>query len=115
MSPVSHYDHSLYAQNSGNVCNQIPLPLPNAKGLSIKLNTYDDVEEPRFDPKVHLDLKHPEYIRLLPDFKKTTFPCPRVTDHKGSQFAYSTPFQVRGDGKSQYLCSGRVSMLYVLF
>ena len=52
------------------------------------------MDEPRFDPKVHLDLQHPEYIRLLTDFEKTK-KYPVVTDHNGSQFAYSAPFQVQ--------------------
>ena len=59
-----------------------------------QVNTYDDVDEPRFDPKVHLDLQHPEYIRLLADFERTK-KYPVVTDHNGSPFAYSAPFQVQ--------------------
>ena len=58
----------------------------------MKVNTYDDVDEPRFDPRLHLDLQHPEYIRLLTDFEKTK-KYPKVTDHNGSPFAYSAPFQ----------------------
>ena len=58
-----------------------------------KVNTYENVDEPRFDPKVHLDLQHPEYIRLLTDFEKAK-KYPVVTDHNGSTFAYSAPFQV---------------------
>ena len=60
-----------------------------------KVNTYEDVEEPQFDPKVHLDLHHPEYIRLLTNFEKTK-KYPVVNDHNGSPFAYSAPFQVCG-------------------
>ena len=50
------------------------------------------MDEPRFDPRLHLDLQHPEYIRLLTDFEKTK-KYPKVTDHNGSPFAYSAPFQ----------------------
>ena len=50
------------------------------------------MDEPRFDPRLHLDLQHPEYIRLLTDFEKTK-KYPKVTDHNGSTFAYSAPFQ----------------------
>ena len=62
------------------------------RSVHSKVNTYDEVDEPRFDPRLHLDLQHPEYIRLLTDFEKTK-KYPKVTDHNGSSFAYSSPFQ----------------------
>ena len=84
----------IYTENSGSVYHTSTLPLPPAEGLPHKVNTYEDVDEPRFDPKVHLDLKKPSYIRLLTDFEKTT-KMPKVTGSQGSPFAYSSPFQVR--------------------
>ncbi len=109
---ATHYDHELYALNSGRVCEQEPIPLPSSKGLPLKLNTYDDVDEPVFDPKVHLNLQHPEYIRLLDDFEKTNA-YPVVTDHKGSNFAYSAPFQVDVCLKGIYFRSTRTCEIHM--
>ena len=69
------------------------LPLPPSQGMPHKINTYRDVDEPKFDPKIHLNLERPNYIRLLPDFVKTEEPCPPA-NRDGSRFAFSTPFQV---------------------
>ena len=48
----------------------------------------------RFDPKVHLDLEEPEYVRVFPDFQPLK-KCPKITKEANqSRFAYSSPFQV---------------------
>ena len=83
----------IYTHNSGSVHNTPTLPLPPAQGLPHKINTYEDVDEPRFDPKIHLTLGRPQYLRLLPGFDKAD-KCPLVNSCKGSRFAYSSPFQV---------------------
>ncbi len=91
---ASHYDHPIYKLNCGSVAQMPPLPLPPAEGHSAKINTYEDVPlEPKFDPKIHLDLERPEWIRLLPNFEKTT-KLPKVDSSNGSPFAYSSPFNV---------------------
>ncbi len=83
---------------SGRFYHQGILPLPPSEGLSVKINTYDDVPEPKFDPKIHLNLKKPEYIRLFPNFEKAE-KTPRVESNKGSKFAFSSSFQVRSNLK----------------
>jgi hypothetical protein len=92
--PQSHNRHDLYTNNVGVSAPTLPLPLPPTKGLPFKINTYKDVDEPVFDPDVHLNLEMPKYVRVLPDFEpmdKT--PC-FANDQNGSRFAYSAPFQV---------------------
>ena len=90
----SHHHHDLYSENLGT-CSPTPiLPLPFEEGFPFKINTYDDVDEPIFDPEIHLQLEMPGYVRVLPDFEimKTT---PDIDcDQNRSQFAYSAPFQV---------------------
>ena len=39
--------HDLYAKNLGTMHNGSALPLPPAKGLPVKINYYEDVDEPR--------------------------------------------------------------------
>ena len=46
--PVSHHSHDLYAKNLGTMHNGEALPLPPAKGLPVKINYYEDVDEPRY-------------------------------------------------------------------
>lgn len=70
------------------------LPLPPAKGLPVKINYYEDVDEPRFDPAIHLNLEMPDYVRVFPDFKKMKKTPEFFGDANGSKFAYSSPFQV---------------------
>ncbi len=95
----SHYEHELYKLNAGSVFNQTPIPLPPKDGLAyVKINTYEDVDEPKFDPDVHLDLKKPEFVTLFPDFVKVsaTEPTKKVAGEM-SPFAYTSPFQVLSD------------------
>ena len=54
-----------------------PIPLPPKAGMPLQINTYDDVDVPRFDPSVHLQLESPEYVVLFPDFEKAKS-CPKV-------------------------------------
>jgi len=56
-----HYEHPLYAVNSGSFHHMGTLPLPPKDGMPVAVNQYDDVpEEPKFDPKIHLDLHKPK-------------------------------------------------------
>ena len=92
----SHYEHSIYGINGDFESLQDPLPLPPKDGLtSVKLNTYEDVDEPRFDPEIHLNLQKPKFVRLMPDYRKRfEFPIEKRKCGKGSEFAWSSPFQV---------------------
>ena len=56
--------------------------------------------EPVFDPKKHLNLHMPEYVRLLSTFEKAKF-TPDITSSEwkqkgenGTDFAYTSPFSV---------------------
>lgn len=90
----SHHEHDIYRKNLGACSLQTPIPLAPKKGMPLPINTYDDVDEPRFDPSIHLDLDYPDYVRIFPDFKKADR-TPTFTGHQtGSRFAYSAPFQI---------------------
>ena len=90
-----HHEHELYTTNTGSFAAMPPLPLPPSEGMTVKINSYEDVpEEPRFDPAIHLDLDRPDWVRLLgDDFKKTT-DLPQFCPAKGSPLAYTAPFKV---------------------
>ncbi len=90
-----HNDFPLHKLNSGSFHHQGVLPLPPADGLTVRINNYDDegVSEPRFDPKIHLDLRRPKYVRLFPDFDKADRAL-KVDSNAGSRFGFSSPFQV---------------------
>jgi len=94
ITPVAHHRHELYSKNLGVSAISPPLPLPPQAKLPFKINNYEDVDEPRFDPNIHLNLQMPDFVKVFPDFtnmKKT--PCFK-NDSNGSRFAYSAPFQV---------------------
>merc|ERR1719206_282714 len=55
-------------------------------GHPYKFNNYSDVDEPIFDPEVHLNVEAPEYVTLLPDYR-------RAKETNGGDLAYSQPFQ----------------------
>ena len=78
----------------GVIENMEVLPLPPVQGLPFDVNTYDDVDEPLFDPKIHLDLGMPDYIKCFPDFKPIKKTPQFDPEDNGSRFAYSAPFQV---------------------
>ena len=109
----SHHNHLIYASNRGTVALQSPLPLPSKNGLPIPIKSYIDVDEPklvdtllalykcyvnllknRFDPKIHLNLGMPEFVRIFPVFDKAPCTPPFQGNSEGSLFAYSSPFQV---------------------
>ena len=45
--PEPHHSHDLYAKNLGIQYYSEPLTLPPSKGLPVKKNEYEDVDEPR--------------------------------------------------------------------
>jgi len=92
--PKSHHKHDIYAKNIGVIENMEVLPLPPKEDLPFDLNTYDDVDEPLFDPKIHLDLGMPDYIKCFPDFKPMKTTPQFDPEDNGSRFAYSAPFQI---------------------
>ena len=92
----SHHEHSIYRLNSGAESLQTALPLPPKEGLTgIRINAYDDVPEPEFDPEIHLNLQRPKFVRLFPDFRKCSdFPVNKNKGENSSPLAWSSPFQV---------------------
>jgi len=86
MSVPNFNDLPLYKTNVDLSFNQDNIPLPDSKqGLPYVYKTYEDVDEPIFDPSIHLDLKMPDFVKTLPDYKKTD----KGTD---GNLAYSKPF-----------------------
>jgi len=88
MSVLKYEDLPLHKVNSDLVYLQENMPLPESKkGMPYKFKTYQDVDEPLFDPTLHLDLEDPEYVVTLPDFK----PVDKVKE--AGSLAYSKAFQ----------------------
>lgn len=102
------FTHSLYKLNRNQNVNYAPLPLPPAEGMPVPI--YGDqeikrglVSEPQFDPKKHLNLEMPEYVRLLSTFEKAKY-TPDITSSEwrkkgenGTDFAYTSPFSLLSD------------------
>jgi len=87
MAVRNYYDLPVHSHNQDLTYYSPVMPLPDSKkDLPYKYNEYSDVDEPRFDPKVHLNIESPEYVTLLPEYK-------RVKETKGGSLAYSQPFQ----------------------
>ena len=61
---MSHYDRPLYKLGAlPSYMPVLPLP-PGRESMPAKVNDYRDVpEEPKFDPKIHLDLGRPQFVR----------------------------------------------------
>ena len=94
---VPFEDYPLYKVNNGSVANMDMLPDPPIDmAIELKHIRYDSSKEPKFDPKVHLELEVPnevshfdgdEFVTENQLYKAT--PC-----SNGSQYAYSSPFKV---------------------
>ena len=56
----SHHHHELYIDNLGICSPTSILPLPHEEGFPFQINSYDDVDEPIFNPEIHLQLEMPE-------------------------------------------------------
>jgi len=95
----------LYNNNHDHTVAYAPLPLPPPKGMTVPV--HGDLEirkgfinEPQFDPKIHLDLKMPEYVRLLDSFEKAKYTPDintRKSNENGTNFAYTSPFSLLSD------------------
>ena len=87
MAVKSYYELPIHKTNDDLTYLTPIMPVPDIKeGLPYKYNDYDDVDEPKFDPELHLAMESPEYVTLLPDYKKTERTA-------GGKLAYSQPFQ----------------------
>jgi hypothetical protein len=95
--PTPHHRHEIYSKNLGVCENTPPLPLPPQHKCPVRINTYDDVDEPRWDPEIHLNLQMPEFVKVFPDFTNMKKTPAFKNDANGSRFAYSAPFQVFSD------------------
>jgi len=88
MSVREHSRLPIFTVNSDLGYDQPNMCMPDfKKGLPYAYKTYQDVDEPIFDPSIHLELEVPEYVSLFPDFslgKKA----------EEGKFAYSKPFQL---------------------
>lgn len=83
----------MFVTNSDLVYHQPNLCVPDCKkGLPYPYRTYEDVEEPVFDPSIHLDMELPEHVTLLPGF--TRRPMAGAGERTPGSLAYSSPFQV---------------------
>merc|ERR1719167_1000039 len=87
MAVKSYYELPIHKTNDDLTYLTPIMPVPDIKeGLPYKFNYYDDIDEPKFDPELHLAMESPEYVTLLPDYKKTERTA-------GGKLAYSQPFQ----------------------
>jgi len=90
-----HTEHLLYTENDGGFRQMPVLPLPPSSQDFPHPLVHCHPEEPKFDPAVHLALSAPRYVRLFPNLEETDHvTAPRVTNSKGSRFAFSGPFQL---------------------
>jgi hypothetical protein len=73
----------------------VPLP-PNGSFFGIPIvRSSHDVGEPIFDPAVHLALREPSSVALLPEFEHVDIArVPAADSAGGSRLAYSTPFDM---------------------
>ena len=87
MAVKNYFDLPLHKVNKDLTYLTPIMPVPDIKaGLPYKFNDYSDVDEPIFDPQIHLNVEKPEYVTLLPDYRRAKHTC-------GGDLAYSQPFQ----------------------
>jgi len=88
MAVRNHNTLPMYKVNSDLYYEQPNLCVPdNTKGFPYKFNTYQDVDEPVFDPEVHLDLEMPDFVKVFPNYSTAkTAPAGKL--------AYSKPFNL---------------------
>ena len=90
--------YPIYTINNGRTKLMNMMPDPPSVPLGEQM-TYDASQEPFFDPGIHIKLVNPEKISIFDEgsaeeFKSKSFGEYVCTpNHKGSQFAYSDPFQ----------------------
>jgi len=62
---VDHNRHPFVVSNQGKICEMEVLPHPPADGFAYPLNDYEDVDEPRWNPDIHLNITDPDYVVKL--------------------------------------------------
>ena len=88
----------IYTLNNGKTKLMYMMPDPPSVPLGEQM-TYDASQEPCFDPEIHIKLVDPEKISIFDEGSAEGFKsqsCGKydyTSNHKGSQFAYSDPFQ----------------------
>ena len=88
MSVVDFNQLPMYQVNADLRHEQGNMPVPECKkGLPYKFNTYDDVDEPVFNPAIHLSLEMPTFVKTLPNYEKA------VSAVNGN-LAYCRPCQI---------------------
>lgn len=96
---TTYQDIPLYVNHAGRyeiTDPKIPLP-PSQSEFPLPVRTYDDVDEPIFNPNVHLDLKIPDKIFLLPEFAEIdpmVEKVPEVNVSGGSKLAFTETFRI---------------------
>ena len=91
-------NYPIYAVNNGK--NKLMKMIPDPPSIPLSTHMmYDSSAEPKFDPKVHVELVAPKNIAIFDEgsddeFKSKPFgeyTC--IPSNKGCDFAYSDPFQ----------------------
>jgi len=87
MAVKNYYDLPMHKVNQDLTYLTPVMPVPDIKtGHPYKFNDYSDVDEPKFEPHIHLNIEAPDYVTLLPDYR-------RAKETNGGDLAYSQPFQ----------------------
>ena len=94
-------EYPVFKVNDGQKFNMEMLPDPPGKVPFPDHVEYDASHEPKFDPKIHLNLETPKDVSIFHEkdgFKTLKGANYKAqSNHKGSDFAYSAPFQVFSD------------------
>ena len=89
----------IYAVNSGKNKLMRMLPDPPSIPLGTHMMTYDPSAEPKFDPKIHVELVAPKNIAIFDEGSAEEFKSKPFGEYKcvpsrmGCDFAYSDAFQ----------------------
>lgn len=88
-------------RNAGRSIEMDMLPMPPEENFPFyPLNTYDDVDEPRWDPEIHLYTTEPEFYVRLDNWEKVKS-IPSVKDNKDgtteSKLGFTAPYRLLSD------------------
>jgi hypothetical protein len=85
---VPDYSALCFYRTNADLCYmQDNIPVPDSKeNLPYAYKTYEDVDEPIFDPSIHLDLDMPDHVKTLPRYTQAAM-------GKDGNLAYSKPFR----------------------
>ena len=92
-------NYPIYAVNSGKNKLMKMLPDPPSIPLGTHMMTYDPSAEPKFDPKIHVELVAPKNIAIFDEGSAEEFKSKPFGEYKcvpsrmGCDFAYSDAFQ----------------------